>query len=72
MLRAKRPKEYGDKSKMEISGADGGPVKIEEAPTAIGRKLAFALAIGMRALEKERSAAGEAPAVDPGSGEGMA
>jgi hypothetical protein len=75
LLKAKRPAQYGDKSKMEVSGADGGPIKTEESPTAIGRKLAFALAVAMRALEQERSAAGEAPGapgVDPGSGEAMA
>ena len=60
MLKAKRKREYGDSSKVELSGADGGPVKVEESPTAIGRKLAFALAVSMRALEQERAAANAA------------
>lgn len=53
MLRAKRSKEYGDKSKMELSGPEGGPLQITESPTAIGRKIAFALATAMRAKEQE-------------------
>lgn len=53
MLKAKRKREYGDSSKVELSGADGGPVKVEESPTAIGRKIAFALAVAMRAKEQE-------------------
>lgn len=65
MLRAKRSKEYGDKSKVELSGADGGPVKIEESPTAIGRKIAFALATAMRAKEHEAT-------VEPDDGSDMA
>lgn len=52
MLKAKRKREYGDSSKVELSGADGGPVKVEESPTAIGRKIAFALAVAMRAKEQ--------------------
>lgn len=51
MLRAKR-KEYGDKSKIELTGADGGPVKVEESPTEIARSIAFALALGLRAKEQ--------------------
>lgn len=53
MLKAKRAREYGDKSKLELSGPDGGPVKTEETPTAIGRKIAFALAVAMRDKEQE-------------------
>lgn len=53
MLKAKRKREYGDSSKVELSGADGGPVKVEESPTAIGRKIAFALAVALRAKEQE-------------------
>lgn len=52
MLKAKRKREYGDASRVELTGADGGPVKVEESPTAIGRKIAFALALGLRAKEQ--------------------
>ena len=65
MLKAKRKREYGDSSKLELSGADGGPVKIEESPTAIGRKIAFALATAMRAKEQEAT-------VEPDDGSDMA
>lgn len=65
MLKAKRKREYGDSSKVELSGADGGPVKIEESPTAIGRKIAFALATAMRAKEQEAT-------VEPDDGSDMA
>lgn len=54
MLRAKR-KEYGDKSKIELTGADGGALKVEESPTAIARSIAFALALGLRAQEKAKA-----------------
>lgn len=53
MLKAKRKREYGDASKVELTGADGGALKVEESPTAIGRKIAFALAVAMRAKEQE-------------------
>jgi hypothetical protein len=53
MLKAKRPREYGDKSKVELTGADGGPVAIEETPTQIARKIAFALAIGLRNKDQQ-------------------
>jgi hypothetical protein len=73
MLKAKRKKEYGDASKVELTGADGGPVKVEESPHAIGRKIAFALASALRAKGQASpealEAAGEAPDAD---GEDMA
>jgi hypothetical protein len=59
MLKAKRKREYGDASKIELTGADGGPVAIEETPTQIARKIAFALALGLRAAK-------EAPQQDNG------
>lgn len=65
MLKAKRKREYGDASKIELTGADGGPVKTEETPTAIGRKIAFALATAMRAKEQEAI-------VEPDDGSDMA
>jgi len=55
MLKAKRKREYGDSSKVELTGADGGPVKVEESPIEIARTIAFALALGLRekALQAE-------------------
>ena len=53
MLKAKRKKEYGDASKIELSGADGGPVAIEETPIQLARKIAFALALGLRNKEQQ-------------------
>lgn len=73
MLKAKRPKEYGDKSKVELTGADGGALKVEESPHAIGRKIAFALATALRAGARAPTATSEADSeeLDP-SGEDMA
>lgn len=51
MLKAKRRREYGDTSKLELTGADGGPVQVEESPIVAARKIAFALALGLRAAE---------------------
>jgi hypothetical protein len=75
MLKAKRKREYGDASKLELTGADGGPVKVEESPYAIGRRIAFALTVAARAKPEERSANSgppDAASVDPDSGEDMA
>lgn len=54
MLKAKR-KEYRDSSKLELTGAEGGPLQIEETPTQIARRIAFALALGLRAAKQEAS-----------------
>lgn len=55
MLKAKRRREYGDTSKVELTGADGGPVQVEESPIVAARKIAFALALGLRAAEETTS-----------------
>lgn len=55
MLKAKRRREYGDQSKMELTGADGGPVKVEESPTQIARELLFAISTAMRNAGTESS-----------------
>lgn len=52
MLKAKRRREYGDTSKVELTGADGGPVKVEEPPFEIGRRIAFALTVAARAKDQ--------------------
>lgn len=65
MLKAKRKREYGDSSKVELTGADGGPVKVEESPTEIARSIAFALALGLRAKEQQA-------AVEPADGSDLA
>jgi len=54
MLKAKR-KEYRDSSKLELTGAEGGPLQIEETPTQIARRIAFALALGLRAAKESAS-----------------
>jgi hypothetical protein len=52
LLKAKRPREYGDRSKLELTGAGGGPVQVEESPIAVARKIAFALHLGLRAAQQ--------------------
>ena len=66
MLKAKRRREYGDSSKLELTGADGGPVKVEESPTQIARELLFAISTAMR------NAGTETPRHDVDSGEDLA
>ena len=56
MLKAKRKREYGDASKIELTGADGGALKVEQSPTEIARSIAFALALGLRAKEQQAAA----------------
>ena len=34
---------------MQVTGADGGPIKVDASPLAAARKIAFALAMGLRA-----------------------
>jgi len=46
-LKAKR-KEFADHQKVELTGADGAPVQIEETPLVAARKIAFALALGLQ------------------------
>lgn len=65
MLKAKRKREYGDSSKVELTGADGGPVKTEQSPTEIARSIAFALALGLRAKEQQAT-------VEPADGSDLA
>jgi len=73
MLKAKRKKEYGDASKVELSGPDGSAIKVEESPHAIGRKIAFALASALRAKGAASPEALEADSEAPdGTGEDMA
>ena len=56
MLKAKRKREYGDANKIELTGADGGALKVEQSPTEIARSIAFALALGLRAKEQQATA----------------
>lgn len=56
MIKAKRKREYGDASKIELTGADGGALKVEQSPTEIARSIAFALALGLRAKEQQAAA----------------
>lgn len=65
MLKAKRKREYGDSSKVELTGADGGALKVEQSPTEIARSIAFALALGLRAKEQQA-------AVEPADGSDLA
>lgn len=56
MLKAKRKKEYGDASRMELANAPGESFRIEESPTQITRRIAFVLAAGLRALQNQPAA----------------
>jgi hypothetical protein len=64
LLKAKRPQQYGDASRIQLTGAEGGPVKIEESPTAIGRRIAYALAVALRDKDKAAGEAPDAPGAD--------
>lgn len=39
--------------RVELTGKDGGPVKIEKSPTEAARAIAFALAMGLKAKAQE-------------------
>lgn len=56
MLKAKRKREYDAANKIELTGADGGALKVEQSPTEIARSIAFALALGLRAKEQQAAA----------------
>ena len=53
MLKAKRRKEYGDASRMELANAPGESFRVEESPTQVVRRIAFALTAGLRALQNQ-------------------
>ncbi len=52
LIKAKRAREFGDKSKLEMSGPDGGPLQVETRPLDLARKVGFILAKGMAAKEQ--------------------
>lgn len=47
MLAATDPAEYAPKNNVQLTGADGGPVKVEQSPTEVARRVAFLLHRGM-------------------------
>jgi hypothetical protein len=47
-----KPKKYGDKTQTEVTGPDGKDLIPEMNETEIARRIAFALAQGMKAQEK--------------------
>ena len=47
LLAAKAPAEYAPKSNIELTGANGGPLKVEQSPTEVARRVAFLLHRGM-------------------------
>ena len=67
LLKAKRPREYGDRSKVEVGNADDKPFKTEASPTAVARTILHAFALGLR-----KKTNGGAPGPLPDDGEGMA
>jgi hypothetical protein len=52
VLKARRPKIYGDRSRMELTGANGGPIVVAEVPLDAERAEAVA------AILKSTGAAG--------------
>ena len=56
LLKGNLPSKYRENSTIKI-GNDGEPFKVEESPTAVARKIAFALALGLRASQANENAA---------------
>ena len=52
MLAATDPAEYAPKNNVQLTGADGGPVKVEQSPTEVARRIAFTLHRGMLAAKQ--------------------
>lgn len=48
LLRAKKPAEYRDNSKIELGNVQGEVFRTDETPIQAARKIAFALALGLR------------------------
>jgi len=55
MLAATDPAEYAPKNNVQLTGADGGPVKVEQSPTEVARRIAFTLHRGMLAARQAAS-----------------
>jgi len=45
------PKIYGEKLTTEVTGKDGGPLKVERTPYEIARRLSFLLTAGVEDME---------------------
>lgn len=52
MLKAKKPQEYRDNSRVELGNVPGETFKTDETPLQAARKIAFALALGLQNAEK--------------------
>lgn len=52
LVKAKRAREFGDKSKLELTGADGGAVKVETSPLDLARRIGVLLSAGLAELDK--------------------
>jgi hypothetical protein len=48
------PKVYGDKVTAEVTGKEGGPLKVERTPFEIAQRLAFLLTAGAEDLEQRK------------------
>jgi hypothetical protein len=48
------PKVYGDKVTAEVTGKDGGPLKVERTPFEIAQRLAFLLTAGAEDLDQRK------------------
>lgn len=55
LLKGNLPGKYRDNSTIKLGNEDGA-FKVEESPTAAARKIAFALAVGLRAKAKGENA----------------
>lgn len=65
LLKGNRPGKFRENTTIKL-GNDGEPFKVEESPTAAARKIAFALAVGLRATEAKENPASDA--ADPSAG----
>ncbi len=57
MLKAAAPAEFRENATVKIGNDGDGAFRVEESPTATARKIAFALALGMRAQATKENAA---------------
>jgi hypothetical protein len=57
MLKAAAPAEFRENATVKIGNDNDGAFRVEESPTATARKIAFALALGMRAQATKENAA---------------
>jgi hypothetical protein len=70
LLKGRLPTRYRENATVKIGNDGDTPFKVEESPTAAARKIAFALALGLRAAQSSENSTGDDPVPLAGHSDG--